>query len=68
MKSLFVNTLTQTDSESFSNSVIGICEISLRMSNITPSPLEFQSSLYTLYRQVSGNISEVDIELSIFVS
>ena len=56
-------TLTQTDFESFSNSVMGICEISLCMSNITPPPLEFLSFLYTLYGQVSGNNSEVDIEL-----
>ena len=63
-----MNTLTQTDSESFSNSVMGICEISLWITNITPPPLEFLSFLYTLYGQVSGNNSEVDIELSIFVS
>ena len=62
--------LTQPDSESFSNSVKGMCdlEISLWMSNITPPPLEFLSFLYTLYGQVSGINSEVDIELSIFVS
>ena len=36
------------------------------MSTITPPPLEFLSFLYTLYGQVSGNNSEVDIELSIF--
>ena len=46
---LFVNTLTQTDSESFSTSVMGIFEISLWMSNITLPPLEFLSFLYTLY-------------------
>ena len=63
-----MNTLAKTDSESFSNSVMDICEISLRISNITPPPLEFLSFLYTLYGQVSGNNSEVDIELSIFVS
>ena len=57
--------LTQTDSESFSSSVIGICEISLWISNITPPPSRVLSFLYTLYGQDSGNSSEVDMELSI---
>ena len=39
--------------------VIGMCETSLWISSMTP---------YTLYGKVSGNNSEVDIELSIFVS
>ena len=65
---LFANTFTQTDSESFSSSVMGICEISLWMSNITPPPSRVLSFLYTLYGQDSRNNSEVDIELSIFVS
>ena len=65
---LFANTFTQTDSESFSSSVMGICEISLWISNITPPPSRVLSFLYTLYGQDSGNNSEVDMELSIFVS
>ena len=36
------------------------------MSNITPPPLEFLSFMYTLYGQVSGNNSEVVIELLFF--
>ena len=62
---LFANTFTQTDSESFSSSVMGICEISLWISNITPSPSKILSFLYTLYGQDSGNSSGVDMELSI---
>ena len=58
----------QTDSESFSSSVMGICEISLWISNITPQPSRVLSFLYTLYGQDSGKNSEVDMELSIFVS
>ena len=65
---LFVNTFTQTDSESFSSSVIGICEMSLWTSNVTPPPWIFLSFLYTLYGQVSGKSSEVAIELSILIS
>ena len=65
---LFANTFTQIDSESFSSSVMGICEISLWISNITPPPSRVLSFLYTLYGQDSGNNSEVDMELSIFVS
>ena len=56
-----MNTLTKT----ISNSVMGICEISLWVSNITPPPLEVLSFLYTLYGQASGNNSEVDIQLSV---
>ena len=52
--------------ESFSSSVMGICEISLCISNITPPPSRVLSFLYTLYGQDSGNNSEVDMELSIF--
>ena len=37
------------------------------MSNITPPPSEFLSFLYTPYGLDSGNNSEVDKELSIFV-
>ena len=55
-----MNTLTQTDFESFSNPVMGICEISLWMSNIRPPPLEFLSFLYTLYGQVSHSSMETD--------
>ena len=40
----------------------------LWMSNITPPSSEFLSFLYTMYGNVSGNNSSVDIELSIFVS
>ena len=58
----------QIDSESFSSSVIGICEMSLWTSNMTPPPWIFLSFLYTLYGQVSGKSSEVAIELSILVS
>ena len=65
---LFANTFTQTDSVSFSSSVMGICEISLWISNITPPPSRVLAFLYTLYGQDSGNNSEVDMELSIFVS
>ena len=65
---LFANTFTQTDSESFSSSVIGIWEMSLWMSNMTPPPWIFLSFLYTLYGQVSGKSSEFAIELSILVS
>ena len=61
MRSFICENFTQTDSESFSNSVMGMCEISLWMSNITPPPLEFLSFLYTLYGHVSGNNSEVDM-------
>ena len=68
MRSLICEQFNPNRSESFSNSVMGICEISLWMSNITPPPLEFLSFLYTLNGQDSGNNSEVDIELSIFVS
>ena len=64
---LFANTFTQTDSELFSNSVMGMCEISLWISSITPPPLRFLYFLYTIYGKASGNNSEVDIELSIFV-
>ena len=46
---------------------MGICEISLWISNITPPPSRVLSFLYTLYGQDSGNNSEVDMELSIFV-
>ena len=56
-----MNTLTKT----ISNSVMGICGISLWVSNITPTPLEVLSFLYTLYGQASRNNSEVDIELSV---
>ena len=62
------NTVTQIDSESFSSSVIGICEMSLWTSNMTPPPWIFLSFLYTLYRQISGQSSEVAIELSNLVS
>ena len=48
--------------------MMGICEISLWTSNITPPPWRFLSFLYTLYGQDSGNNSEVAMELSIFVS
>ena len=65
---LFANTFTQTDTESFSSSVIGICEISLWISNITPPPSRVLSFLYTLYGEDSGDSSEVDMELSIFAS
>ena len=65
---MFANTFTQTDSESFSSSVIGICEMSLWTSNMTPPPWIFLSFLYILYGQVSGKSSEVAIELSILVS
>ena len=40
---LFANTFTQIDSESFSSSVIGICEMSLWTSNMTPPPWIFLS-------------------------
>ena len=56
---LFANTYTQTHSEFFSNSMIGMCEISLWTSNITPPPRRFLSFLYTLYGKASGNNSEV---------
>ena len=65
---LFANTFTQIDSESFSSSVIGICEMSLWTSNMTPPPWIFLSFLYTLYGKVSGKSSEVATELSILVS
>ena len=65
---LFANTFTQIDSESFSSSVIGICEMSLWTSNMTPPPWIFLSFLYTLYGQVSGKSSEIATELSILVS
>ena len=65
---LFANTFTQIDSESFSSSVIGICEMSLWTSNMTPPPWIFLSFLHILYGQVSGKSSEVVIELSILVS
>ena len=65
---LFANTFTQIDSESFSSSVIGIWEMSLWTSNMTPPPWIFLSFLYTLYGQVSGKSSEVATELSILVS
>ena len=65
---LFANTFTQIDSESFSSSVIGICEMSLWTSNMTPPLWIFLSFLYTLYGQVSGKSSEVATELSILVS
>ena len=48
---LFANTFTQIDSESFSSSVMGICEISLWISNITQPPSRVLSFLYTLYGQ-----------------
>ena len=51
---LFANTFTQIDSESFSSSVMGICEISLWISNITPPPSRVLYFLYTLYGQDSG--------------
>ena len=41
----------------FSNSLMGICEIFLWTSNITPPPWRFLSFLYTLYGQDSGNNS-----------
>ena len=44
---LFANTFTQTDSESFSSSVIGICEMSLWTSNMTPPPWIVLSYMYT---------------------
>ena len=67
---LFANTFTQIDSESSSSSEIGICEMSLWTSNMTPPPWIFLSFLflYTLYGQVSGKSSEVAIALSILVS
>ena len=65
---LFANTFAKIDSESFSSSVIGTCEMSLWTSNMTPPPWIFQSFLYTLYGQVSGKSSEVAVELSILVS
>ena len=65
---LFANTFTQIDSEPFSSSVIGICEMSLWTSNITMPPWIFLSFLNTLYGQVSGKSPEVAIELSILVS
>ena len=65
---VFANTFIQIDSESFSSSVISICEMSLWTSNMTPPPWIFLSFLYTLYGQVSGKSSEVVIELSIFNS
>ena len=65
---LFANTFIQADFDLFSNSVMGMWEISLWISSMTPSPLRFLSVLYTLYGKVSGNNSAVDIELSIFVS
>ena len=58
---MFANTFTQIDSESFSSSVIGICEMSLWTSNMTQPPWIFLSFLYTLYGQVSGKSSEVAI-------
>ena len=67
-KFLFAKTLTQTDSELFSNSVMGICEISLWTSNITLPPWRFLSFLYTVHGQDCGNNSEGAMELSIFVS
>ena len=63
---MFANTFTQTDSESFSSSVMGICELSLWISNITPPPSRVLSFLYTLFGQDSGKSSEADMELSIF--
>ena len=65
---LFANTFTKIDSESFSSSVIGICEMSLWTSNIILPPWIFLSFLYTLYGQVSGKSSEVAMELPILVS
>ena len=62
MKLLFANTFTQTDSESFSSSLMGICEISLWISNIIPPPSRVLSFLYTLYGEDSGNNSEVDMD------
>ena len=47
---------------------MGICEMSLWKSNITPPPWRFLYFLYTLHGQVSRNHSEVAMELSIFVS
>ena len=41
---------------------MGICEISLWISNITPPPSKVLSFLYKLYGQDSGNNSEVDME------
>ena len=60
---LFANTFTQIDSESFSSSLMGKCEISLWISNITPPPSRVLSFLYTLYGQDSGNNSEVDMDI-----
>ena len=58
---MFANTFTQTDFELFSSSVMGICEISLWISNITSPPSRVLFFLYTLYGQDSGNNSEFDI-------
>ena len=65
---LFANTLTQTDSELFSSSDKGMCGMSLWIRSITPPPWRFLSFQNMLYGHVSGNNSEVAIELSIFVS
>ena len=52
---LLANTFTQTDSDLFSHSVIGMCGISLWISNMTPPPSRVLSFLYTLYGKVSVN-------------
>ena len=60
--------LTQTDSDLFSNSVIGMCGKSLLISNMTPPPSRVLSFLYKRYVKVSGNNSELEIELSIYIN
>ena len=52
----------------FSSSDKVMCGMSLWMRSITPPPWRFLSFLNMLYGHVSGNNSEVAIELSIFVS
>ena len=64
---LFANTFTQIDSELFSSSVIGICEMSLWTRNMTPPPWIFLTFLYALYGQVSGKGDGPDIKLFILV-
>ena len=68
MRSFVCKDLNPNWLELFSSPVMGMCWISLWISNITPPPWRFLSFLYTLYGQVSGNNSEVAIELLIFVS
>ena len=65
---LFTKSLTQTDSESLSNSLRGMCGMSLCTSSITPLLFKVLFFLYTLYGKDSGNNSDVNMELSIFVS